>query len=138
VTLETWSFVVSTVALACSGYAIVVSKNVARRTGVIDLHNAWNGVNDLDPTQMIGPDVRSAVNALELTATVWNHDVIEKNIVFQSYWEDFKRLYDVLLQCHTAIPGYRKTGNEFLTPNIRKAYHQMEQWALSGVKQTRL
>lgn len=62
VTLEFWALIVSLAALGISLHAIVVSKRVARRAGVIDLHNVWSKVNELDPRNLVGPDVRNAIS----------------------------------------------------------------------------
>jgi hypothetical protein len=136
--LEFWTLVVAAVALAASIYAIVVSKRTARRTGVIELHRAWADVNELEPSNLIGPDVRTAVNALDLTASLWNHDVIDKNILFQSYWQSFKDTFEILSNTDRVVPGYRRTARECLTPSIRKAYQDMQKWELKLVRQTRL
>ena len=51
---------------------------------------SWNNVNDIDVKNLIGPDIVKAVNALSLTASLWNHDVIEKTILYQTYWGSYK------------------------------------------------
>lgn len=64
-------------ALTEAGEATATSKDIARRQGVIELHMAWQGVNNIDVSNLIGPDVINAANAISLTATLWNHDVVE-------------------------------------------------------------
>src|SRR5688500_12046486 len=51
-----------------------VSKQIAKRQGVIDLYESWNGVNHIDCNNLVGPDVVRAANALALTSSLWNHD----------------------------------------------------------------
>lgn len=77
---------VSIVAVFLSGRANNTNKNMFRRQGVIDLHMAWLDIKEIDNKCLIGPDIIKAVNALSLTASLWNHDVIEKSILYQTYW----------------------------------------------------
>jgi hypothetical protein len=105
-----------------------LSKDMFKRAGVIDLHNAWANVNDVDPSKLITPDVVKAVNALNLTSALWLHDIIEREILHQSYWEAFKNLYDRMDRSTAVPPGIRKSLNELLSPPIRRAYQEMEQW----------
>lgn len=65
-------------------------------------------INAIDPENLITPDVVKAVNALELTASLWNHDVVAKEILHQSYWQSFRDLYDVLYHCNKIPPGLKK------------------------------
>jgi hypothetical protein len=59
---------------------------------------------------------------------VWNHNVIDKSILHQSYWSDYKDLYEVLAACTEVVPGYRRAGKEFLNASMRKAYRNMDRW----------
>ncbi len=107
-----------------------------KRQGIIDLHMAWRGVNELDTDNLIAPDVNNAANALTLTASLWKHDVIEKIILYQSYWFDYKRLYEVMKGCHKIVPGYSKKCSEFILPEMDKAFEQMKSFTLDSVSQT--
>lgn len=115
-----------------------LTKNVAQRQGIIDLHNAWDGVSELDPDALIGPDVAKAVNALSLTASLWNHDAMEKVILFQNYWPSFRHLYDVLKPCQRVVPGYDRKACDCITVEIERAYEEMRRYSLSRVEQTRM
>lgn len=136
--LAAGSLGVAFAALRASGKATDISKDIARRQGVTELHMAWKDVNDIDPSKLVGPDVRNAINALSLTATIWNHDVIEKEILLQSYWDTFKNLYDILYSCREIVPGYKKTANDLITAEITKAYVDMKEESMKKVKQTRM
>jgi hypothetical protein len=105
-----------------------LSRNMFKRAGVIDLHNAWANVNDVDPSNLITPDVVKAVNALNLTSALWLHDIIEREILHQSYWESFKNLYDKMERSTAVPPGIRKSLNELLSPPIRRSYREMDDW----------
>lgn len=132
------SMVISIIAAYFAGRANSLNKNIFKRQGVIDLHMAWQGISDIDPNNLVGPDVVKAVNALSLTASLWNHDVIEKSILYQSYWESYKDLYDKLYNLDVLVPGLKKTCKSLMTPEIKKAYKGMDEVDLKTVIQTNL
>lgn len=118
---------------------IELSKQIFKRQGVIELHNAWKDVNEINPKSIIGPDVKKAANALSLTSSLWNHDIIAKEILFDHYWDTFKELYDTLKASNDdLVPGYKKTCKQFLSDEMFKAYKDMENMAKSKVSQTKL
>lgn len=142
---ETISVVLSAVAVGISLIAVFVAgranslnKNTFRRQGVIDLHMAWQGVNEINNDNLVGPDIVRGVNALALTASLWNHDVIEKNILYQTYWEPYKRLYEQLYFNDRLVPGHNRTCKSLITTEIQKAYEQMKKVDLDKVTQTKL
>lgn len=116
----------------------VQNKKFFLRQGVIELHMAWRDMNDLNVHYLVTADVVRAVNALNLTASLWNHDVMEKNIIHQSYWDSFQVLYDQINSIHNVVPGLKKTGPKLLSPDIRIAYEQMQKFELKKVKQTKI
>lgn len=112
------------------------SIEIARRDKIIELHNSWRDVKDINPTAPIGPDVLAALNALDLTASMWNHDGIDKEIIMQSYWDPFRDLYDKLINMTNLIPGKNQTPKDSVKPSIKKAYKEMESRELNNIKQT--
>lgn len=114
------------------------NKNISRRQGVIDLHFAWSEVKDIGKNELITANILKAINALGLTATLWNNDVIEKNVLFQSYWYAFRDLFDTLNSIDELIPGKKITCRNALTKEIRKAYDEMERMELNSITQTKL
>jgi hypothetical protein len=132
------SMIISLVAAYFAVRANSINKNIFKRQGVIDLHMAWQGINDIDPDNLIGPDVVKAVNALSLTASLWNHDVIEKSILYQTYWGSYKDLYDKLYNLDVLVPGLKKTCKSLMTAEIKKAYKGMDEVDLKTVTQTNI
>jgi hypothetical protein len=132
------ALVISGIAVFLSGKANNTNKNMFRRQGVIDLHMAWQGIKDIEENNLIGPDVVKAVNALSLTASLWNHDVIEKSILYQTYWNSYKDLHDTLSSINKLVPGHKKTCRSLITNEITKAYEGMKNIDLSIVTQTKL
>jgi hypothetical protein len=130
------SILISLIAVFLSGKASVTNKRMFKRQGVIDLHMAWQDINDIDPKNLIGPDIVKAVNALSLTASLWNHDVIEKSILYQSYWGAFEEIYNKLVNLDELVPGHKKTCKSLITAEIKKAYKGMDETDLDTVIQT--
>lgn len=129
---------VSLVAVFLSGRANNTNKNMFRRQGVIDLHMAWQGISEIDRENLIEPDIVKAVNALSLTASLWNHDVIEKSILYQTYWTSYRDIYDTLININELVPGHKKTCRSLMTNEITKAYEGMKNADLETVTQTKL
>ncbi len=132
------SLILSGAAFFLSGRANNTNKNMFRRQGVIDLHMAWQNIKEIDSENLIEPDIVNAVNALSLTASLWNHDVIDKNILYQSYWTSYKELYETLYNINELVPGLKKTCKSLMTNEITKAYEGMRKTDLSTVTQTTL
>lgn len=109
-----------------------------RRQGVIDLHMAWRAVNELNTDKLIGPDVNLAANALDLTASLWNHDVMEKEILYQSYWDSYRLLFETLKGCDKLVPGYKKKACDFITSAVELAYERMKAHHLAKTTTTKL
>jgi hypothetical protein len=101
------------------------SVEMFKRQGVIELFAAWEDVKDIDPANPITPNVIRAAQALELTASLWNHNIVSRDIIRQSFWDDFKMLYDKLALITTNLPKMTKSGADLLTRRIRRAHNEM-------------
>jgi len=132
------SLLISIYAVYISGKANSTNKNMFKRQGVIDLHMAWQDIKEIDKKNLIEPDIIRAVNALSLTASLWNHDVIEKSILYQTYWNSYRDLYDTLVNIKKLVPGHKKTCRDLITNEITKAYEGMKNADLATVIQTKL
>jgi len=132
------SLLISLRAIFLAGKASTTNENMFKRQGVIDLHMAWQGVNDINPQKLVGPDVIKAVNALSLTASLWNHDVIEKNILYQTYWTSYSEIYNKLVNLDKLVPGHKKTCKSLITAEIKKAYKGMDEIELDNVTTTNI
>lgn len=115
-----------------------MSKSMFKRQGVIDLHMAWRDVKTISPNAPVVPDIVHAVAALDLTASLWNHEVIEHEILLQSYWANYQQLHDSLDRWDDLIPELKAKGKDLLTLPIRTAYEQMKAEFLKKTKQTQL
>ena len=72
--------------------ALKLTREMFKRQGVFDLHEIWEDVSDINCEDLITDDVITAVNALNLTASLWNHDIVDKDILYDYYWSDYKQL----------------------------------------------
>jgi hypothetical protein len=123
---------------ASSEKSAELTKKMFMRQGVIDLHMAWQGVADLDPNNIVVPDFVRAVNAVSLTATLWNHSIIERVILYQNYWRIFDTLFRRLDSWEKPLPHLKVPGKEFLTAEIRRAHKEMHDFHLGTANQTSL
>ena len=120
------SLFLSGMALFLSGKASNMNQNMFKRQGIIDLHMAWRGTNDLNVNDIVTPDVVRGTNALDLTASLWNHDVVEKVVLYQSYWQPYKTLFEALKFSQNIAPGINKKLCDLITPEMEKAYEDMK------------
>ncbi len=138
VVLASIAVVISFAAVFVAGRANSLNKNMFRRQGVIDLHMAWQGINHIDKDNLIGPDITRAVSALALTSSLWNHDIIDKNILYQTYWTPYKELYEEINSIDLLVPGHKRTCKSLITSEVQKAYEGMKNADLNKVAQTKL
>ena len=118
--------------------AIETDVKIAQRQNVINLSSAWRGTSLLSEPIII-PDLVSAVNALSETATGWNHDIVDKVIIDQMYYNSFCRVYDFIQSKREEfIPSLSTNYRALLTEDIQRAYHDMKQFHLSQVVQTKI
>lgn len=117
-------------AAASSRSARELQRNMFQRQHIIDLHHVWKDVNDIRQEEPITGDIRNAVNALDLTASLWNFDVVKKEIIISSYWDGFSRLYGRLDRWDSLVNGLNMTGRDMLSNHIRKAYEEMKELAI--------
>ena len=136
------SLTVSIISVFIAGRASRMNERIFKRQKVIDLYNVWLDIKQVDSAAPIAVDVVRAVNALGLTAALWNHDIIEREILFQSYWPGYKALYDSLADCSVVIPQVNKMVKDCITNEIKRAYNEilaMEVASLNrSVKQTKV
>jgi hypothetical protein len=61
---------------------------------------------------------------------------VEKEILIQSYWRDFRDLYEILNGCNEIVPGKKSTCRALLLENkaITTAYERMKQTMISKTK----
>ena len=130
------SLLVSLFALYQSSKSRKTDIKTFQRQGVIDLHGVWGHVHGIDPANPKTEHIVEATNVLTLTAALWNHDIVEKTILYQCYWISYKALYESLFNCHVVVPRLNKKGCECLSPEITKVYDQMKAMEINGVKQT--
>jgi len=146
---EQVSVLIASAALIVSIVAIVVSfrsasetnkinVRIAQRQNVVNLQTTWRDTSMLAEPVVI-PDLVKAVNALSETAAAWNHDINDRRIIDQMYYDSFSRLYDFIeSKREELIPSLSKTYRSLLSPDIQRAYQEMKQFHLSHVPQSKI
>jgi hypothetical protein len=126
-----WSFrnlmpiIVSFISVLISIAALVTTKNNFKREHVINLFDYWEPVNNINPAEPIYVDVKNAVNAITLTAIIWNYNIIDRRIIYTSHWDAFQLLYNTLINCHISPSGTLRVCSAYITDDITKAYNGM-------------
>lgn len=92
------------------------------------LHKAWDGVNEIDCDQLIGPDVSSAARAMTITASSWLNGLVEKKTIVSNHFDDFELIYKELKACDKLVPGFEKRSQkcpDFISDEMTQAYQEM-------------
>ena len=123
------------VAIGTTWWSIRVTKHAseearkqAQRAGVSVLHEAWEGIHDIDPENPITPTAVAALQAMRLTAQHWLHEIVDRDVIHEYAWDDYKRLYENFRRCEKELPGMGKSGKAHLTDQMGDAYGQMKVW----------
>lgn len=126
-----WEIVVAIIAtMAAIGSAIFTfqankqAKLIAMQSHVVTLFEYWKGVHAIDPQNPVDTHVVQALNILAFTATVWNHNIADRQLVYEDYWDSYKNLYESI----ALIPlmnRFSKSGKELLKKGVIRAYNEM-------------
>jgi hypothetical protein len=98
------------------------------------LEQAWDGVNYIDCSKLIGPDVNRAASALQMTSIYWRNGFISKRLLLERHGASYCELFVQLDECDKPVPGYTnpiKRCRDFLTAPVRSTYRQIKE-ALEG------
>lgn len=89
------------------------SKKLDNRRFFSVLWDKMTDLNHIDPKAPIEPDVRKAVNALEVTAIFWQAGIVDKQMVVLAFGKLFDELFTEIDQAGQ-IPHTGKTGHQML------------------------
>ena len=104
-------------------------KGVSNSDYVFELHKSWEGVNEIDPERLIGPDVTRAARAMTITASSWLNNLVDKKVIIQNHFEDFELLYNAMVSCKHIVPGFEKRKTickDFISEEMKKTYEEMK------------
>jgi len=121
--------------LEASRQSMRISIAMFKRQGVIELHATWRDIHGIDQLKPITPHVVDAANALELTASMWNHDIIEREILWQLFWGRYQHIYDTM-NSSAPVPSLHTTLRNMISAPVTKAYQEMQSYDSSKVAQT--
>jgi len=119
--------------------SIELNKKIFRLQNVIELHREWSNVHSIDINKPHIPSIVQGKDALLITASFWLHDIIEKDIICQNYWGNYKEIYEAL-DSNIDIPALRLYPcKKILTTEMQLAYKEMnEKCELGNVKTSSL
>lgn len=103
-----------------------IQLEIAKRNGVIELHHAWEGVETIRLPDYNVYSVTKALNALSLTSSLINHDVMKIEIIYDQYWLSFKELYLTIQKIKEPHPELSFIPAQRITPDIQKAFKKLE------------
>ena len=123
------------VAFVCCFIGYLVSKSgvsngSANSANVFNLHQSWEGVNEVDPNRLIGPDVVNGARALGITARAWLDGLVDKKTIISSHFDDYELLFLAMKDCEAVVPGFENKGTkckDFITSEMHAVYAQMKQ-----------
>ncbi len=98
-------------------------------SAVLALHKSWDGVNEVDPDCLIGPDVTNGVRALTATTRAWENNLVPKDIIIESHFEDFELLFVAISGCSKVVPGFEKRNvkcSDLISPAMHKVFGEMK------------
>ena len=112
-------------ALESNSSASKVLQSMFKRQYIFELHNAWGKVCDISKESPNVDDAITGANTLTLTAAVWLHDVMDKNILHQTYGKDYIHVYNSLYSIEDDLPCTKKSGREMLTDSVTRVFNEM-------------
>lgn len=103
--------------------------NHLKKGQMFELAHVWDDICEIDCNNIVVPDLVKATNAMKFTATSWNNNIINKNIILANHYDDFKTLYKQISTCENIVKGYdNKKCKYFINNHIKKAYIAMKKY----------
>jgi hypothetical protein len=116
-------------AIALSSSTSEDVRKMFKKQYVFELHDAWTGIRLISKDSPNTGDAIKGANTLELTATVWLNDIMDRGILHQTYSEKYFTLYDSLNKVETDLQGLNKNGRELLTAPITRVHAEMRRYS---------
>ncbi len=130
---------IAVVSAIIAGLSAIISWTAMRQTWKISqvahiftLRAEWDkfpGINWKDPYANEDAVIQ-ACNLLEMMARLWKFKVIARKILYETYWNSFKELYEGLSALTTQdISSHKKTPHQLLDDDdIEDAYNAMKKY----------
>lgn len=113
--------------IKASKEALEVNVKMFRRQSIVELHMALSGIKGFDPTKPYSEEALKVVNALGLIATLWNHEIVEPDILYQVYADAYRDTCEKILN---------SPAKNMLTKEMMKTYDDMKKRQLTSVQVT--
>lgn len=120
------SFIVNILLFIVNVYLAKTTKESSQKQHIISLYNVWSKVRDFNE-ESNNDDIIIALNALQLTATIWNHNVVKRAVIFESYFGTFLYFYNKFSSGKYTYSDGSKIAND-INEDVVKAYKSMIQW----------
>lgn len=129
--------VIALVAAVIAGISAVISWTAMRQTWKISqvahifpLHNEWEKYPGIDWNNPYANEeaLRQAANLLGMMARLWKHKVIDREILYEFYWSQFKEIYDKLSNLKTQkLSGIDVTPSQLVDDyDVQDTFKAME------------
>ena len=105
-----------------------------QRSHLIPVWNYIASLSDIDPDEMITPDIIDAANTLELVAVCCEAGILDESVVMRTFGAKYMDFYEKIERCGP-LPGCgTKTGNDLLKENRAavKLYRKLENEQLNS------
>jgi hypothetical protein len=89
---------------------------LSQRQILIPLWDYISNLYDIDPSNIVTPDVIKAANTLELIALCCEGNMVDKTVITRTFSEQYIKHYESIKACGL-LPGLNKTGNNILNEN---------------------
>lgn len=103
-------------------------KNVAKNK-MFELAAEWKNLSEIDPNNIVVPDLVKGIQAMKLTASAWNENIVDKNVIKANHFDDYETLYLQISGSDNLVPGYTsKKLSNFIDKNLQKTYLEMSKY----------
>ena len=104
-----------------------INVRMFQRQFIFQLHEAWDGIHSVLPNSPNTEDALRGCDALRLTASVWLNEIVDQEILYDNYRDNYVELYDALQKVEQDLPGMNRSGRELLTKAVTTVYNKLKE-----------
>lgn len=131
-----WAVIIAALAFAVSVAAWIEARKTRSIAYGSELSSLWKDLRHVKDAQgaVIEPSLRAAIHAMDRLSRSWLSGYMDRKELVSDYLPTFQQLFREIDSIDKPVPGHRQTGQEMLTPKIRKVYDEMNKEANRGVR----
>jgi hypothetical protein len=102
-----------------------LNRKIFQKSHIFDLYMQWSkskNMNLVDKSDNNVANTAHIINIMDLTAILLQHKLMDKELVFQLFSENFIENYEKLKVNKNKIPGLFKTGPELISKEFTLVY----------------